>query len=174
MSDQGVRTDPDKITVVTKWPTPTTVTELQSSLSFASVYLLFIKRFSKIAKPLHEATQGSYPNSKKKQRKLPSQKLVWVSAQQQALTNELKSRCTTTPVLAYADSHKAFILHVDASFDGLCAALYQEQDGKERPVAFARRGLSQSERRYLVHKLELLALQCAVTETFHEYCMVLF
>ena len=87
MSDQGVKTDPDKITVVTKWPTPTTVTELQSSLSFASVYLLFIKGFSKIAKPLHEATQGLYPNSMKKQRKLPSQKLVWVSAQQQTLMN---------------------------------------------------------------------------------------
>ena len=168
VSEQGVKTDPDKITAVTKWPTPTTVTELQSFLGFASFYRRFIKGFSKIAKPLHEATQGLYPNSKKKQRKLSSQKLVWGSAQQQAF-NELKSRCTTTPVLAYADFHKPFILHVDASFDGLGAALYQEQDGKERPVAFASRGLSQSERRYPVHKLEFLALKWAVTEKFHDY-----
>ena len=81
----------------------------------------------------------------------------------------MKSRCITTPVLAYADFQKPFILHVDASFDGLGAALYQEQDGNERPVAFASRGLSQSKRRYPVHKLDFLALKWTVTEKFHDY-----
>lgn len=38
-----------------------------------------------------------------------------------------------------------------------------------RPIAFASRDLSLSERRYPVHKLEFLALKWAVTEKFHDY-----
>ena len=47
--------------------------------------------------------------------------------------------------------------------------LYQVQDGQKRIIAYDSRGLSKSERNYLVHKLEFLALKWAITGKFHEY-----
>ncbi len=43
----------------------------------------------------------------------------------------LIEKLTSPPVLAYADYSKPFVLHTDASGDGLGAVLYQEQDGIE-------------------------------------------
>ena len=73
------------------------------------------------------------------------------------------------PVLAYADFSKPFILHTDASTEGLGAVLYQEQDGQERVIAYASRGLRASEKHYAAHKLEFLCLKWAVTDKFHNY-----
>ena len=56
------------------------------------------------------------------------------------------------------------------SESGLGAVLSQiKQDNIERPIAFASRTLSKSERNYDAHKLEFLALRWAVTDRFHEY-----
>lgn len=52
---------------------------------------------------------------------------------------------------------------------GLGAALYQEQDGQKRAIAFASRGLTSSESKYPAHKLEFLALKWAVTEKYSEF-----
>lgn len=59
------------------------------------------------------------------------------------------------------------MLHTDACFEGLGAALYQEQGGKLR--AIASRGLSKSEKNYPTHKLEYLALKWAICEKFNDY-----
>lgn len=62
-----------------------------------------------------------------------------------------------------------YVLHTDASTTGLGAAFYQEQNSQTRVIAYASRGLSKSESRYLAHKLEFLALKWAVTEKFADY-----
>ncbi|KAL0147798.1 hypothetical protein M9458_056875, partial [Cirrhinus mrigala] len=81
----------------------------------------------------------------------------------------LITKLSTVPVLGFADPKLPYILHTDASTSGLGAALYQEQDGQQRVIAFASRGLSHSESHYPAHKLEFLALKWAVTEKFHDY-----
>ena len=81
----------------------------------------------------------------------------------------MKEKLSTPPVLAYADFKLPFLLHTDASVDGLGAVLYQVQDGIERVIAYASRGLRNSERNYPAHKLEFLCLKWAVTEKFHDY-----
>lgn len=75
----------------------------------------------------------------------------------------------TSPVLGYANPKLPYVLHMDASTTGLGAALYQEQDGETRVIAYASRCLSHSEARYPAHKLEFLALKWAITEKFHDY-----
>ena len=61
-------------------------------------------------------------------------------------------------------------MYTDASESGLGAVLTQiKEDGLERPVAYASRTLSKSERNYDAHKLEFLALKWAITDRFHEY-----
>ncbi len=53
--------------------------------------------------------------------------------------------------------------------NGLGAVLNQEHSEGLRPVAYASRKLSGSERRYPVHQLEFLALKWAVVDKFHDY-----
>ena len=72
---------------------------------------------------------------------------------------ELKDRLTTTPVLAYPDYSRPFILDTDASDFGIGAVLAQhDDDGRGHVVAFASRTLSKSERKYCVIRRELLAV----------------
>ena len=164
VSKEGVSTDPDKIAAVTQWPQPTTVTEVRSFLGFVSYYRRFIPNFSKVAKPLNQLLQNleGTPSQMKKF------KVYWGPEQQEAFET-LQKLCTESPILAYADFKAPFVLHTDASGDGLGAVLYQVQDGQKRVIAYASRSLSKSERNYPVHKLEFLALKWAITDKFHEY-----
>ena len=62
---------------------------------------------------------------------------------------ELKLKCMTAPVLAFADFDKPFLLETDALGDGLGAVLSQKQEnGCYHPVAYASRGLKGGELRY--------------------------
>ena len=81
----------------------------------------------------------------------------------------MKDKCTSAPILGYADFSLPFELHIDVSGIGLGAVLYQKQEGKKRVIAYASRTLSQSESRYPAHKLEFLALKWALTDQFYEY-----
>ena len=162
VSAEGVKTSPDKIQCVKDWPVPQTVKEVQSFLGFASFYRRFVRNFATIARPLHDITVGSRKDKKQKP------KFFWGDSQQQAF-ERLKECLVSAPVLAFADPHLPFILHTDASTEGLGAVLYQHQDGKDRVIAYASRGLNKAERRYPAHKLEFLALKWAVTDKFHDY-----
>ena len=52
--------------------------------------------------------------------------------------NTLKEKCVNTPVLAFPDFKKPFLLETDASGKGLGAVLSQKQeDGRYHPVAYA-------------------------------------
>ena len=164
VNKEGVSTDPEKIKAVTGCPHPTTVTEVRSFLGFVSYYRRFIPNFFKVAKPLNKLLQNleGTPSLKKRF------EVCWGPKQQEAFET-LQRFCTESPILVYADFKAPFVLHTDASGDGLGAVLYQVQDGQKRVIAYTSRSLSKSERNYLVHKLEFLALKWAITDKFHEY-----
>lgn len=176
VSHEGVKTDPDKIAAVQTWPVPTNLKELKSFLGFIGYYRRFIKNFSRKVKPLNQLTSGYPPTRKNLKVKNIDQYhnpkdpfgSRWTVACQQAFELMIKE-LTSAPVLAFANPQLPYTVHTDASTTGLGAALYQEQDGRLRAVAFASRGLSRSESRYPAHKLEFLALKWAVTEKFHDY-----
>ena len=75
------------------------------------------------------------------------------------------------PILGYPDFSKSFVLHTDASQEGLGAVLYQKQDGKMRVIGYGSRSLTKAEKNYYLHsgKLEFLALKWAVCEHFRDY-----
>ena len=165
VSKDGIATDPSKVEDVKKWPKPKTLNDVRSFLGFVGYYRKFIKNFSSIAKPLNDLLQG-VDNTKKSSK----QKLVKWELEQQLAFDELKEALCSSPVLGYADYTKPFILHTDASLDGLGAVLYQlDPSNKLRVIAYASRSLSKSERNYSVHKLEFLALKWAITDKFREY-----
>lgn len=164
-------------------PTLSTVTEHRSFLGFCGYYRRFVKDFSKLCRPLNELLQGyssSTGTSKKKGNNSPvtSTKTCHKSsepfgsrwpAQCDTAFQTLKKCLTQAPVLAFEDANKSYVLHVDASIDGLGGVLYQEHDEGLRPVVFISRSLSPSERNYPAHKLEFLALKWAVVDRLHEY-----
>ena len=80
----------------------------------------------------------------------------------------LKVLCISGLIVAFADLTKPFKLHTNARAIRLGAVLYQEQDGKDRVIVYASRALSKCESNYPAYKLAFLALNGAVTESFHE------
>ena len=170
ISAEGVSCEAGKVEAVQSWPTPKTVTELRSFLGFASYYRRFIKAFTKIAGPLHDLVNESSKSAKKK---TASVSLLWGPIHQAAFES-MKRALTSAPVLGYAGYTKPFIVETDASHDGLSAILPQEQDGKQRVIAYASRRLRPSEKNsslYSSMKLEFLAMKRAITETFHHYLL---
>ena len=161
---KGVATDPKNIEAVTEWPRPTTVTVVGPFLGFVSYYRRFIPYFSKVAKPLNKLLQNLEGTSHQKKKF----KVHWEPEQLEAFET-LQRLCTEAPILAYADFKAPFILHTDASSDGLGAVLYQNQNGQRRVIAYASRSLSPSERNYPADKLEFLVLKWAITDKFHQY-----
>ena len=165
VSGKGISTNPKKIEVVSKWPTPKTVYDVRSFLGFVGYYRRFIKNFSRITKPIREVITGLENQSKRTAKKTY---IEWTDAADTAFEH-LKAMCVSTPILAYPDYQLPFTLHTDSSTDGLGAVLYQKQDGKLSVIAYASRSVSKAESNYPAHKLEFLALKWAVCEKFHEY-----
>nr|XP_008283279.1 PREDICTED: uncharacterized protein LOC103359624 [Stegastes partitus] len=177
ISEDGIQTDPEKITALKTWPKPNTLKELRAFLGFCGYYRRFIKDYSKITKPLNQLTAGYPPLRKHTNPKADTGKYHspkdpfgnrWTSCCQAAFDTIIE-KLTTAPVLGFANPKCPYVLHTDASTSGLGAALYQEQEGQKRVIAYASRGLSKCEARYPAHKLEFLALKWAVTEKFQDY-----
>ena len=162
VSKLGIETDQTKIEAIRAWPRPQTVTDVRSFLGFTNYYRKFIRKYAQVAKPLNLLIAGDMANKKKA-------KVTWGTECEEAFQT-LKEICSNTPVLAYADYGREFILQTDASEKGLGGVLSQVgEDGKERVIAYASRTLKCSERNYSAHKLEFLALKWCVSERFHEY-----
>ena len=84
----------------------------------------------------------------------------------------LKQACMNSPVLAFADYTKEFLLETDASKEGLGVVLSQKQeDGWFHPVAYGSWVLTSHEKNYHSTKLEFLALKWAIMEHFKEYLL---
>ena len=174
VSREGVATDPEKVSAVANWRRPRDVSEVRSFLGFCSYYRRFVKGFAQLAAPLHQLVADVIKVAKEN-RKRPAAVLpnMWTEACENSFS-DLKKMFTSTPILAFADFTKPFVLEVDASHQGLGAVLSQEQQGKLKPVAYASRSLRGSERNmenYSSMKLEFLALKWALSEKFRDYLL---
>ena len=175
VSALGIATDPEKVSAVKNWKLPTDLRSLRSFLGFCGYYRRFVKNYSAIVGPLTELTKGYPPKNRHKAAQEKSYFKEgepfgerWNKECTKAFQNII--HCLThAPVLAFADPSKPYVLHVDASLNGLGAVLNQEYPEGLRPVAFASRKLSAPEQRYPIHQLEFLALKWAVVDKFHDY-----
>ena len=77
-----------------------------------------------------------------------------------------------SPVLAFADYTKDFLLKMDTSREGLGAVLSQKQEDRWfHLAAYGSQALTTHEKNYHSTKLEFLALKWAITEHFKEYLL---
>ena len=155
ITPSGIHPNPNRVKAVQEFPVPQSVREVRQFLGVASYYRRFIRGFAKTAQPLHALTQKGAP-------------FEWTQFCQNAF-EELKSHLTESPLLAYPDFDKSFILETDASMKGLGPVLSQVQaDGRPHPVAYASHALSPQEKCYAITELESLAVVWAVNY-FHAY-----
>lgn len=140
----GVQMSEEKIEVIKNWPTPTTVTEIQSFLGFVNFNREFIKDYSKIAIPMTRLTRKDTPWN-------------WDNKADNAFRT-LKKACIKPPCFRIFVSGVPLKFETDASDLALggCASIYI--DGKWHPIAYYSRKFSGPEERYDVHDKELLAI----------------
>lgn len=184
VSAAGSKMDPADTAAVTalKSKQPGTVGELRAVLGLLSYYRQYIKDFSRIASPLYDLlkapVQTETPQNKNRKwqakrntRGNPSSTPIeWKDVHQSTL-EQLIDCLIQPPVLGFPEFSQPFVLHTDASNQGLGAVLYQKQNGKLRVIAYGSRTLTAAEKNYHLHsgKLEFLALKWAITEKFRDY-----
>ena len=154
---RGISADPDKIAaVVGMRQRPSTVADLRTLIGATSYLRKFIPDYADVTKPLRDI-QRYYPykNSVIKDGH-------W-SMECEAAFNALKAALVTAPVLAFPDFNKSFILLCDASKSQLGASLCQlDDDGNERPIAYASRTLTDAEKNYAITDKEGAAVCYAI------------
>nr|GFC18111.1 putative reverse transcriptase domain-containing protein [Tanacetum cinerariifolium] len=89
VSAEGIMMDPAKVKAITKWPRPTSVTEVSSFLGLAGYYRRFVEGFSRLALPLTKLMRKG-------------EKFVWNEELEKSF-EELKQRLVSAPVLTLSE-----------------------------------------------------------------------
>ena len=162
VSKDGVKPSQKNVASIIACSPPKTYTDIRSFTGVMGHYRCFIKGFVHIAAPLYDLISGVNKDKKSES--------VELSPEALEAFNILKEKGVNTPVLAFPDFKKPFLLETDASGKGLGAVLSKKQDdGRYHPVAYASQTMNETEQQYHSNKQEFLALKWAVTEQFHEY-----
>ena len=125
----------EKIAAIKGAPSPKNVAELRSYLGLLNYYGNFIPNLSTLPQPLHELLRKGV-------------KWAWTEECEKAFVRS-KSELVADKVLVPCDEKIKLILACDASPYGVGAVIsHVMDDGEERPIAFASRTLTKSERNY--------------------------
>lgn len=176
-SGDGLRTNPDKVEAITKWPPCTNISEVRGFLNIAGYYCKFIRGFAKEASPLYKLLEGSPRHGTP---------IHWDDDCEQAM-KKLKMALTSADLLIHLVSWHLFVIDTDASGNCLGAVLQQSrsalanvEDGKGagepkdcfkfkerdlRPIAFKSRRMTPTEQRYSgysAQEREMLAIVYAL------------
>lgn len=155
ISKDGIKPSKKKISAVTNAPEPKSVNELRSFLGLVTYYGKFIPSLSAVAYPLNQLL-----NKDAKWKWGKSEKSAW---------DKLKQLLVSHKVLTHYSLNLPVRLACDASSYGLGAVLsHVLPDGSERPVAFASRSLSPSEKNYSQLDKEALSIIFGVVR-FHQF-----
>jgi hypothetical protein len=150
VTQEGVKTDPTKVEAIRNWPVPKNLTEIRSFLGITSYYRRFIQGYAHIAQPLNQRLEAG-------------QVFSW-NEDCQAAFEKLKEVLISDQVMAYPKSTDRYVLDTDASNTAIGATLSQiqwdekQEEMLERPVAYASKTMTKTQRRYCTTRRELLAV----------------
>ena len=155
VSENGIEVDPSKVSSISDWPRPTTVSQLRSFLGLVNYYREYIDHFAHRAGALTNLLSATVP-------------FDWGPDQTRAFS-DLKAAVTSAPVLQPFRVDSDHMIEADASSVGLGAVLLQADVNSNifRPVAFHSRKLSSAEKNYPTREQELLALVDSVKHWRH-------
>ena len=158
----GYRVDADglhaidkKVEPIRNAPAPTNQQQLRSFLGMVNYYAKFVNNYATITHPLNELLHNGV-------------KWKWGDSQQKAFS-KLKEKLSSAPILTHYEAELPLKLDTDASNYGVGAVIsHVLPDGKEKPIAFASRTLSKSERNYAQIEKEALSIIFGIKK-FHQY-----
>ena len=151
-SSEGLLPDPEKVSAVSDMPIPENVAAVHRLLGVVTYMAKFVPKLSTIAEPLRRLTHKDSV-------------FEWSEVQDRAVS-QIKAVLCSAQVLQYYDVKKETTIECDSSEHGLGAVITQE--GK--PVAYASRTLTSTERNYAQIEKEALAIVFAC-ERFEQYIM---
>ena len=156
-SSNGIAPDPAKVQSINSALPPTTTSGVRSFLGMATYCAKFFPNFSDVSEPLQNLTKD--------------QPFHWEAEQSESFNN-IKELPTSAEVMAYFDPNKETELLTDASPSGLSVILMQYTPGKDdrRVIVYAKRALTEVERRYSQTEREALAIVWAI-ERLHLYLL---
>ncbi|XP_055843088.1 uncharacterized protein K02A2.6-like [Episyrphus balteatus] len=156
IDDTGIHPGKSKVEAIDGFSTPSNVTELKRFLGLVNYLGKFVPDLATICHPLNELLRNNVS-------------FTWGVSQNNAFLN-LKKILITEPVLKMFDPSHKTIISADASSFGLGAVLRQEDsDGFLKPVAYASRTLTETEKGYAQIEKEALAITWATCEKFRDY-----
>lgn len=155
IDSSGISTVEEKVQGILETPKPSNVSELRSFLGTVNYYGNFISNLSNRLAPLNNLLKTD---------------VNWCWSQKcDDAFNDVKQCLCQSPVLAHYDPNEQLMVACDASPHGIAAVLsHRYENGTERPVAYASRTLTESEKRYAQIDREALALVFGVKK-FKEY-----
>ena len=154
ISDEGRSISPERVKAIRDLPRPNTVSELRCFLGQVNYFRDFIDKCSELTVPLTEMLKkdGS---------------INWTERRIAAF-EALKSSLTSHMMLAHGEDGQ-LVLKTDASGVGIGGCLVaRDAEGKDRPVCYMSKTLSQVERRWSTIELETYAVVwCLTYEPIH-------
>lgn len=147
VDEQGLRTDPQKVSAICDYPIPKTTTQVRRFLGMISYYRRFLENVSTLSAPISDLI-----SDRKKH-----QPIVW-STDANKTFEKIKISLTTSPVLSSPSFDKPFFLMTDASDVGVGAVLYQLEGSLEHPIAYMSKKLIKAQRKYSTTERELIGI----------------
>ena len=149
-----MKPDPKKVKAIKKMEAPMNKQQLQSFLGMVTYLGQFVQNVSDMTYNMRKL--------------LKKNALFQWTETHEADFQKLKEVFTSQECLAYFDQKKDIFLQVDASIQGLGAALMQkDQQGRVKPVAYASKSLTDAEKRYLNIEHDLLAVLFGCIKFYH-------
>lgn len=150
ISGNGLEVDPTKIKAINDYPIPTNVQRLRCFLGMVNYISKFVRNMSDHLYPLNNLLKKDIP-------------WIW-SASQDDSFRKIKELICDSSKLSFYDPTKEVTIENDASEYGIGSVLLQET----KPIAYASRSLTSSERNYAQIEKEMLAIVFGFSK-FHYY-----
>ena len=145
-STQGMHPDPKKVQGITEMTAPMDKQQLQSFLGMVNYMGTFIPNLSHHTEPLGAMLKKDNVFHWEEQQTRSFQQV-----------KTLIAKANTIP-LRYYDRNLPVTVQADASLRGLGVCLIQKHNGKDQPIAFASKSLTDAYTRYVNIERELLAI----------------
>ncbi|XP_055523166.1 uncharacterized protein K02A2.6-like [Wyeomyia smithii] len=154
ISGDGITKTSDRIKAISEAKPPANVPEVRAFAGLVNYYSRFVKSLANLMSPLYQLLRKN-------------QKFDWGIECQEAF-KKVKNEICKDITLTHFDPNKDIVLICDASKDGISAVLAHKIDNVDRPVAFASRVLSGSEKSYSVLHKEGLAIMYGLNK-YYQY-----